>query len=467
MVKAIGAGKSLPTAQGTLRFTRTRGLCRARGRRRGQPAARPAAHAEHQHLGAARRAPVPQVLPPPARRHQPGIRGRPLPHRGGALPALRAAGRRGRVRVVRQGIRHGRAAAGLRAEPGRRLGLHARLPGALPRGARRAAQNPHGGYLSADADARHAHRRAAPRLRAALGRPGVRARAARADQDFEAWKAKVREEANDTLALLENERKSAAAAGADAPKLLAFIDACAAPKGAGAQDAPPRRLPPRPGADRQQRLRDHRLRGRAVAPAGETRGASTRRCATWPACCARSATRSGAREPGPRPRTPAAWTRGRAEVRRAFLAAYAEAEGSGLYAARTCGGLLRLFELEKVLYELRYEINNRPAWIHVPLRGRDRHARRRTMNTIEMSLEPLRGFLLSVGDFLPRLALAAAGAGRRLDRRQDGALRHRQGPARGQLQRAHRARRHGRLPARRRHPAPTPPTSWRCCSTGW
>lgn len=28
------------------------------------------------------------------------------------------------------------------------------------------------------------------------------------------------------------------------------------------------------------------------------------------------------------------------------------------------------------------------------------------MNTIEMSLEPLRGFLLSVGEFLPRLALA-------------------------------------------------------------
>jgi predicted trehalose synthase len=32
-------------------------------------------------------------------------------------------------------------------------------------------------------------------------------------------------------------------------------------------------------------------------------------------------------------------------------------------------GLLALFELEKVLYELRYEINNRPAWFHVPLAG--------------------------------------------------------------------------------------------------
>jgi maltose alpha-D-glucosyltransferase/alpha-amylase len=32
-------------------------------------------------------------------------------------------------------------------------------------------------------------------------------------------------------------------------------------------------------------------------------------------------------------------------------------------------GMLSLFELEKVLYELRYEINNRPAWVPVPLSG--------------------------------------------------------------------------------------------------
>ena len=60
-----------------------------------------------------------------------------------------------------------------------------------------------------------------------------------------------------------------------------------------------------------------------------------------------------------------------AEVRKAFLAAYAEAiKGSGLFASfDDVKGLLTLFELEKVLYELRYEINNRPAWIHVPLSG--------------------------------------------------------------------------------------------------
>jgi maltose alpha-D-glucosyltransferase/alpha-amylase len=31
--------------------------------------------------------------------------------------------------------------------------------------------------------------------------------------------------------------------------------------------------------------------------------------------------------------------------------------------------LLDLFLIEKALYELRYEIANRPAWIAIPLRG--------------------------------------------------------------------------------------------------
>jgi predicted trehalose synthase len=32
-------------------------------------------------------------------------------------------------------------------------------------------------------------------------------------------------------------------------------------------------------------------------------------------------------------------------------------------------GLLELFLLEKAIYELAYEINHRPDWVHVPLRG--------------------------------------------------------------------------------------------------
>jgi maltose alpha-D-glucosyltransferase/alpha-amylase len=59
------------------------------------------------------------------------------------------------------------------------------------------------------------------------------------------------------------------------------------------------------------------------------------------------------------------------QTRSAFLAAYAAAtKDSGLFASfEDVGGLLKLFELEKVLYELRYELNNRPDWIEVPLSG--------------------------------------------------------------------------------------------------
>jgi maltose alpha-D-glucosyltransferase/alpha-amylase len=59
------------------------------------------------------------------------------------------------------------------------------------------------------------------------------------------------------------------------------------------------------------------------------------------------------------------------QVRSAFLEAYDEAaRGSGLYASfEEIQGLIQLFELEKALYELRYEINNRPGWARIPLEG--------------------------------------------------------------------------------------------------
>jgi maltose alpha-D-glucosyltransferase / alpha-amylase len=68
------------------------------------------------------------------------------------------------------------------------------------------------------------------------------------------------------------------------------------------------------------------------------------------------------------------------ETRSAFLAAYdrtiggAADQGSAaagtLYSALKPGeGLLGLFELEKVMYELRYEIGNRPTWAGIPLQG--------------------------------------------------------------------------------------------------
>jgi len=63
-----------------------------------------------------------------------------------------------------------------------------------------------------------------------------------------------------------------------------------------------------------------------------------------------------------------AWT---AEVRAAFLSAYdGAARSASLYGALTpAAGLLGLFELEKALYELRYELGNRPAWAGIPLQG--------------------------------------------------------------------------------------------------
>jgi len=156
-------------------------------------------------------------------------------------------------------------------------------------------------------------------------------------------------------------------------KLMAFIDACTAPKGAGLKTRHHGDYhlgqvlianndfviidfegePSRPLADARRKhspLRD---------VAGMLRSFSY---AKW------SARKQHEPLTGVRDDGLDAWE---AEVRQAFIATYAEAtRGSGLYASfEDVQGLLALFELEKVLYELRYEINNRPAWFHVPLAG--------------------------------------------------------------------------------------------------
>jgi maltose alpha-D-glucosyltransferase/alpha-amylase len=58
-------------------------------------------------------------------------------------------------------------------------------------------------------------------------------------------------------------------------------------------------------------------------------------------------------------------------TRTAFLEAYAAAAASHAPGPAREGAeaLLRLFELEKALYELRYELNNRADWVQVPLQG--------------------------------------------------------------------------------------------------
>ncbi len=67
------------------------------------------------------------------------------------------------------------------------------------------------------------------------------------------------------------------------------------------------------------------------------------------------------------------WARAwEAEIRSLFLSAYAEAVAGARIVpedSEMLRRLLALFELEKAVYELGYEMNNRPEWIWVPVQG--------------------------------------------------------------------------------------------------
>jgi maltose alpha-D-glucosyltransferase/alpha-amylase len=190
-------------------------------------------------------------------------------------------------------------------------------------------------------------------------------------EDAEAWKAKVRGEANETFAMLEKSTaEGARQLAARRGEVLKLIDACTAPKGPA--------LKTRHHGDYhlgQVLIANNDFmiidfEGEPSRPLSETRRkhsslrdvAGMLRSFSYAKWSVRA--QAGAKD------TVAldAWE---ADVRRAFLAAYAEAtKGSGLYSSfADVAGLLRLFELEKVLYELRYEINNRPNWMHVPVSG--------------------------------------------------------------------------------------------------
>jgi maltose alpha-D-glucosyltransferase/alpha-amylase len=56
-------------------------------------------------------------------------------------------------------------------------------------------------------------------------------------------------------------------------------------------------------------------------------------------------------------------------AREAFLSAYLKTMAAAETATPIDANLLELFELEKALYELRYELNNRTDWVQVPLQG--------------------------------------------------------------------------------------------------
>jgi predicted trehalose synthase len=56
----------------------------------------------------------------------------------------------------------------------------------------------------------------------------------------------------------------------------------------------------------------------------------------------------------------------------AFLRGYLAAAGAAPFLPEDPvqrASLLNLFLIDKALYELKYELNNRPDWVRIPLRG--------------------------------------------------------------------------------------------------
>jgi len=224
-------------------------------------------------------------------------------------------------------------------------------------------------------------------LHAALARtagdPAFDAEPAGAD-DYAAWLARVREQALSTFSQLESRLAALPPTVADAARdfllrrdeVLAAIAACRAPseptlkirhhgdyhlgqvllarndfviidfEGEPGRSLAERKLKSSPLRDVASMLRSFSY----------ARAAAAQRGAETPEALERQQTLA------------AAWE---AETREVFLGAYDEAaRGTGLYASMDdVAGLLRLFELEKALYELRYEMDNRPDWLAVPLSG--------------------------------------------------------------------------------------------------
>ena len=105
-----------------------------------------------------------------------------------------------------------------------------------------------------------------------------------------------------------------------------------------------------------ERLADPRLRGRARALAARAAAQDARRCATSPGCCARSPTRRRRRE-DPARRRAAGGVGGRVPVRVPRRLPRRRRPGAAaLEREQAIERLLTMFELEKAVYELRYEL---------------------------------------------------------------------------------------------------------------
>ncbi len=191
--------------------------------------------------------------------------------------------------------------------------------------------------------------------------------------------------ANESLALIERPQELPEACAADAIQLAgkyarrskAASTTEAAKLVAGRPEDPPsRRLPPGPGAPEAQRLRHRRFRRRACPAAGRARGPRARPCGTSPACSARSRTQDThrcANARSPRARTARSGIRssrsGNRKHARCFCGCMTTSpvQPASTRVSSMLQPLLTLFEIEKALYELRYELRNRPDWASMPI----------------------------------------------------------------------------------------------------
>ncbi len=119
---------------------------------------------------------------------------------------------------------------------------------------------------------------------------------------------------------------------------------------------------------RRGRLADPRLRRRAGARRSRSGAGRPRRSATSRGCCARSPTPRRLRRSGANVDPPEGWEE---RCRTEFLDGYLDTADPALLPSSRdqVERLLTVFELEKAVYELRYELHNRPDWVAIPVAG--------------------------------------------------------------------------------------------------
>ncbi len=352
-------------------------------------AGRTARRAKQQYRGGPWRQAVSESVPAAAAWRESGGGNRPLPDRCRGLRPRRPGRRHGRARRPGWAGDDACAPARLYAESGRRLGQDPQLSRAVPRTAARARRAPAAANRGsrripgADAHARRANRGNARGAFARTRRPGIRTRAA-TPADVTGWTRRTRGDARATLDLLERRLASLPASARDeASRVLAARSAILDRIDAHGQDS---------GGTRARIHGDYHL-GQVLVVQNDfviidfegepARSLAERREKQSPMKDVAGMLRSfdyalnaallrinshssdGAER---RQMLGLQWLEA---TRLAFLDGYdSVAKGAGIAtSAAQRRGLLELFLLEKVMYEISYEVENRPDWVRIPLRG--------------------------------------------------------------------------------------------------